>query len=88
MQHVVQKFQDEPKVGVLNSKIVNADTMKIDPHTGWSYSEEAKEQQDTAFTTFSFSEGGAAIRKSILTWSADFGNGSFLGVKALSLAYG
>ena len=63
--NIVQKFRSEPKLGVINSKIVNAYTKQIDNIAGWSYTEKDKAFQDTEFLSFSFSEGGCAIRKEV-----------------------
>ena len=63
--NLVHKFRSDPKIGVINSKIVNASTNQLDNIAGWSYSEKDKDDQDKEFQSFSFSEGGAAIRKRV-----------------------
>jgi len=65
LMNLVHKFQAEPEVGVINSKIVNAYTNELDGGPGWVYSEKQKAKQDTEFLSWSFSEGGAAIRKEV-----------------------
>ena len=62
---LTKKFQAEPDIGVINSKIVSAHTGVIDGGPGWAYSERQKEHQDQEFLSWSFSEGGAAIRKEV-----------------------
>jgi GT2 family glycosyltransferase len=63
--NLAHKFQAEPDIGVINSKIVNAFTRRLDQGPGWSYSEKQKADQDQEFLSWSFSEGGAAIRKQV-----------------------
>jgi GT2 family glycosyltransferase len=65
LNNLVRKFQAEPRVGVINSKIVNAYTKTLDGGPGWVYSSKQKAQQSKEFLSFSFSEGGAAIRKEV-----------------------
>jgi GT2 family glycosyltransferase len=65
LNNMVHKFQAEPSVGVINSKIVNAYTKTLDGGPGWVYSSKLKAKQDEEFLSFSFSEGGAAIRKEV-----------------------
>jgi GT2 family glycosyltransferase len=65
LTHVVQKFQADPALGVINSKIVNAYTRQFDQIAGWAYTEKNKADQDREFLSFSFSEGGCAIRKEV-----------------------
>jgi GT2 family glycosyltransferase len=64
LNNLVRKFHAEPTVGVINSKIVNAYTKTLDG-PGWVYSSKQKAQQYKEFLSFSFSEGGAAIRKEV-----------------------
>ena len=63
--NLVHRFQADPLVGVINSKIVNAYTREIDHTAGWAYTERNKADQDREFLSFSFSEGGCAIRKKV-----------------------
>jgi GT2 family glycosyltransferase len=65
MSNLVRRFQADPKLGVINSKIVNAYTREIDRIAGWVYTEKAKAAQDKEFLSYSFSEGGCAIRKDV-----------------------
>lgn len=65
LKELVKKFQAEPRVGVINSRIVNACTGLLDGGPGWSYSEKQKKLQEQEFPSWSFSEGGAAIRKRV-----------------------
>jgi GT2 family glycosyltransferase len=52
-------------VGVINCKIVNTNSGKLDGGPGWVYSEKQKTRQDSEFLSWSFSEGGAAIRREV-----------------------
>jgi GT2 family glycosyltransferase len=65
LNNLVRKFQAEPRVGVINSKIINVYTKTLDGGPGWVYSSKQKAQQYKEFLSFSFSEGGAAIRKEV-----------------------
>jgi GT2 family glycosyltransferase len=65
LTNLVRKFQAEPEVGVINSKIVNAYTKELDGGPGWVYTEKQKANQDVEFLSWNFSEGGAAIRKEV-----------------------
>ena len=65
LTNLVCKFQAEPEVGIINSKIVNAYTKKLDGGPGWAYAEKQKASQDLEFLSWNFSEGGAAIRKEV-----------------------
>ncbi len=65
LQNLVRRFIIGPDVGVINSKIVNATSGKIDGGPGWAYSERQKANQDKEFLSWSFSEGGGAIRKDV-----------------------
>jgi len=63
---IVRKFQSESWLGVINCKIVNAYTRELDSIAGWAYTENDKADQDLEFLSYSFSEGGCAIRKKVL----------------------
>jgi len=65
LTNLVQKFNAEPQVGIINSKIVNASTKQLDCGPGWVYAEKHRVNQDMEFLSWSFSEGGAAIRKEV-----------------------
>lgn len=65
LTNLVHRFQADLDIGVINSKIVNAYTKELDGGPGWAYSEEQKANQDVEFLSWSFSEGGAAIRKQV-----------------------
>jgi hypothetical protein len=65
LTNLVQKFNAEPQVGIINSKIVNASTGQLDGGPGWAYAEKHRVNQDMEFLSWSFSEGGAAIRKEV-----------------------
>ena len=65
LTNLVNRFQADLDIGVINSKIVNAYTRELDGGPGWAYSEEQKANQNVEFLSWSFSEGGAAIRKQV-----------------------
>jgi len=77
--NLVSKFQAEPRIGVINSKIMNAYTMKMADGPGWSYSEKDKEDQDKEFLSYTFSEGGAAIRRKLFAEVGPFWELLFFG---------
>jgi GT2 family glycosyltransferase len=64
ISNIVCKFKSEPQIGVINSKIVDAHTRRIGS-AGWVYSAYDLADQDSEFLSYSFSEGGAAIRREV-----------------------
>jgi len=84
--NIVRKFQAEPKIAVINSKIVNAHTKQIDNIAGWSYSEVDKQDQNREFLSFTFSEGGAAIRKELFERIGPFWEPLFFGGEGLEFS--
>lgn len=84
--NLVYKFRSDPKVGVINSKIVNASTNQLDNFAGWSYSEKDKDDQDKEFLSFSFSEGGAAILKRVFDDVGLFWEPLFFGCEGFELS--
>jgi GT2 family glycosyltransferase len=62
---VVDRLRAAPAIGALNSKIVNATTGQQDRIAGWVYSEKDRVDQDREFLSYSFSEGGCAIRTAV-----------------------
>jgi GT2 family glycosyltransferase len=86
ISNVVRKFQADPKLGVINSKIVNALTNRLDAVAGWSYSEKDKEDQDKEFLSSSFSEGGAAIRSELFSKVGCFWEPLFFGCEGFEFS--
>lgn len=84
--NIVNKFQLNPNLGVINSKIVNAFTGQIDNIAGWSYSENDLKFQNTEFLSFSFSEGGCAIRKEVFNKVGLFWEHLFFGCEGMELS--
>ncbi len=91
---LMRRLHDEPAIGVINSKIVNAYTNALDGGPGWVYSTRQMTQQDQEFLSFSFSEGGAAIRKEVfdrvgLFWEFLFfgGEGQEFSLRVLDAGY-
>jgi GT2 family glycosyltransferase len=77
---VVQKFQANPRVGAIYCKIVNAYTGQLDDvGGGWSFTEKDKADQDREFLSYSFSEGGSAIRKEVFEHAGLFWEPLFFG---------
>jgi glycosyltransferase involved in cell wall biosynthesis len=83
MTNLVRRFQADPKLGVINSKIVNAYTRKIDHTAGWVYTERDKADQDREFLSFSFSAGGCAIRTEVFNQVGLFWELMFFGGEEL-----
>lgn len=79
LTNLVRRLQADPDIGVINSKIVNAYTMSLDGGPGWVYSEVQKTKQNEEFLSWSFSEGGAAIRKQVLDRVGNFWELLFFG---------
>jgi GT2 family glycosyltransferase len=85
LANIVRKFQLEPAIGIINSKIVDASTKKIGT-SGWVYSEKDKIDQDTEFLSYSFSEGGCAIRKEVFNKVGLFWERLFFGYEGLEFS--
>lgn len=85
LTNIVRKFQSKPEIGVINSKIVDADTMKIGK-AGWIYSENDKVDQDSEFLSYSFSEGGAAIRRDVFDKVGLFWERLFFGSEGMDFS--
>ncbi len=85
LTNIVRKFQSAPEVGVINSKIVDAATKEIGD-AGWVYSEKGKIDQDSEFLSYSFSEGGAAIRREVLDKVGLFWDRLFFGSEGTELS--
>ncbi len=75
---IVNKFNSDPSLGAVACKIVNAFTNDFDG-AGWVWSELDKEDRDKEFLSFSFSEGGVAIRKDALKDVGSFWDFLFFG---------
>ena len=86
LTNLVHRFQADLDIGVINSKIVNAYTKELDGGPGWAYSEEQKANQDVEFLSWSFSEGGAAIRKQVFDQVGLFWELLFFGCEGQELS--
>jgi len=86
ISNLVRRFQADPEIGVINSKIVNAYTKNIDHIGGWVYTEKDKADQDMEFLSFSFSEGGCAIRKEVFDKVGLFWELLFFGCEGLDFS--
>jgi len=86
LSNLAKKFQAEPRLGVVNSKIVNAYTMEIDNTAGWVYTEKDKDSQNIEFLSFSFSEGGCAIRKTMFDKVGLFWEQLFFGSEGMEFS--
>ncbi len=84
--NIVKKLYSDPKIGVINSKIVNAYTRQIDGIAGWSYSENDLAFQNMEFLSFSFSEGGCAIRKAVFDQVGPFWEHLFFGYEGMEFS--
>ncbi len=76
---IIQKFQVEPDLGIIACKIVNAYTKQLDYGPGWAFSEKDKADQDLEFLSYSFSEGGCAIRRDVFDKAGLFWDSLFFG---------
>lgn len=85
LTNIVRKFQSASEVGVINSKIVDATTRQIGA-AGWVYSEKGKIDQDSEFLSYSFSEGGAAIRREVFDQVGLFWDRLFFGSEGTELS--
>lgn len=85
LTNIVHKFQSAPEIGVINSKIVDATTKEIGA-AGWVYSEKGKIDQDCEFLSYSFSEGGAAIRREVFDKVGMFWDRLFFGSEGTELS--
>ena len=85
LTNIVRKFQSAPEIGVINSKIVDATTREIGA-AGWVYSEKGKIDQDSEFLSYSFSEGGAAIRREVFDKVGLFWDRLFFGSEGTELS--
>jgi GT2 family glycosyltransferase len=83
LTNVVDRFKIEPEIGVINSKILNAYTNKIDLKSGWVYTEKDKADQDKEFLSYSFSEGGCAIKREVIEKVGLFWDFLFFGCEGL-----
>jgi GT2 family glycosyltransferase len=92
--NLVRRFRSDPEVGIINCKIVNTNSKQLDGGPGWVYSERQKARQDSEFLSWSFSEGGAAIRREVfnrigLFWDLLFfgGEGQEFGLRTWDVGY-
>jgi GT2 family glycosyltransferase len=83
---IVQKFESDPTIGVVNSKVINAYTRDFDTAAGWAYSEKQKAKSDQEFFSHNFSETGCAIRKAALEKAGLFWEKLFFGREGEELA--
>ena len=79
IQNIVQKFEEDQGVGVINSKILNAYTHKFDSVAGWAYNEKTKAKSEQEFYSHNFSETGCAIRKQVFEKAGLFWERLFFG---------
>jgi len=86
LTNLVHRFQADSEIGVINSKIVNAYTKELDGGPGWAYSEEQKANQNMEFLSWSFSEGGAAIRRQVFDQVGLFWELLFFGCEGQELS--
>ena len=84
--YLVNKFQSDPTIGVINTRIINAFTMDIDSNAGWVYSDKDIISQNNEFLSFSFSEGGCAIRKTMFEKVGLFWEKLFFGSEGLEFS--
>lgn len=83
---IVNAFEDDETIGVINSKILNAYTRDFDPVAGWAYSEKQKTKSDMSFFSHNFSETGCAFRRDAIQRSGMFWEKLFFGREGEELA--
>jgi hypothetical protein len=79
LPRVVQKFQADPTLGIIGCKIVNLHSEGLDRDAGWIFTERDKPEFEMEFPSYSFSEGGAAIRKQVFDRVGPFWDLLFFG---------
>jgi len=92
---VAHRFAIDLEAGIINSRILDPDTDQLTRGPGWVYSERQRSRQNEVFPSWSFSEGGAAIRREVfdtagLFWEKlRFGSeGQDLGLRAWEAGFG
>ncbi len=86
LKTIAAKFDADPSLGVINSKVLNAFTREFDRSTGWAYSEKQKQKSGEEFFTHNFSETGCAIRKTVFEKAGLFWDRLFFGREGEDLA--
>ena len=86
ISNVVNKLKNETNVGIINSKILNASTHELGRTAGWVYSESDRSDQDIEFLSYSFSEGGCAIRKEVFNKVGLFWDRLFFGLEGMEFS--
>lgn len=83
---VVRRFETQSQVGIINSRILDPLTKELASGPGWVYSDRQKAHQNEVFTSWSFSEGGVAIRSDVLAEVGGFWERLFFGCEGQDLA--
>jgi GT2 family glycosyltransferase len=86
LRAIVRCFEDDPSVGAVNSKVINAATRDFDPTAGWAYSEKQKSKSGEMFFSHTFSETGCAFRREVLLKAGMFWERLFFGREGEELA--
>lgn len=86
LRAIVDAFEADPSVGVVNSKVINAFTKNFDPAAGWAYSEKQKIKGNEMFFSHNFSETGCAFRREALLKAGLFWERLFFGREGEELA--
>lgn len=74
----VHRFDADSSLGVIACKVINPRTNRP-AHPGWIFSERDDQDRDTEFLSFSFSECGCAIRKTVFDSTGLFNEFLFFG---------
>ena len=87
LSSIVHKFQCNPTIGAITCKILNPYTQELDPNA-WIFTQKDITNQDIEFFSYSFCEGGAAIRSRVfdqvgLFWEFLFSLGHALARRVL-----
>lgn len=83
---IVRRFEEDPSIGAVNSKVLNASTRNFDATAGWAYSEKQKSKSGEMFFSHTFSETGCAFRRETLLKAGMFWERLFFGREGEELA--
>jgi GT2 family glycosyltransferase len=86
LTRIVLQFENEPDIGIIACKVVNAYTKAYDRAAGAFLSDVSKAEQTTEFLSYSFSECGCAIRREALDQAGLFWEKLFFGREGEELA--
>lgn len=83
---VVHRFEIQPQAGIINSRILDPHTKELASGPGWVYSDRQRAHQNEVFASWSFSEGGAAIRREVVEKVGPFWERLYFGCEGQDLS--